>query len=386
MAPKGTAFGALALGALALVVAACAPSAAGPARSDPAPPTEAASPAATEAATPAGTVAPSPSPAASPSLMPSATPAGATIRTKDSPGGACGAQGTALFVLRGSPTGNRAGEKVWLEPDFDRGKLAAIFPYAYTASFEPELVLRDGDGVVVATEGDVLELSGAGDPMAMCGIASVNGRPVPGASFAPPPAGSGTATVTMCDDQGTGIGSFRIEFRSRDRPPSDPSWYFEREGFDGDCAPRPYALPAGRWDFWVTPFDRAFESNEGGRIEVAPGGSVERSLVFHRSVPGEGVGELVLTVCSWDETRVPYTLTLTPLDGQAPAPRTVEPRPCQPVRHRLLSGRWRVDVTSPGYKSYRDVFSVPAGSETSGGWEFVPCAASGCPTPEPGAP
>lgn len=384
----------LSLAVLALIVVACtsavnppgAPAAAGSGAS--APPASATASAAA-AARPSSPAATGTTPAPATTDGPSPTgPIVATIRTKDSPLGGCGAAEPQPFLLRGDPAGNDEGEQVWLEPHLGGGQLAAIFPYGFSARFEPQLVLRDGDGVVVARAGDTLELAGAGDPMAMCGIASVNGQPTPRASFGLPPSGTGTAIIATCDDQGTGIGPFRIEFLARDRPQGDPLRYFEIEGFDEDCAPQTYELPAGRWDFRITSQDRTIDSSEGGRFELLPATSIERSLVFHRLVPGDGIGELLLVVCSDDEGQpIPYTLDMYPLEGQAPDPLTFDGTPgCRPVMHTLASGQWRVVASSPGFESDDRVIWITKDETERAAMPLRPCYIAGCPTLGPSPP
>ena len=128
----------ISLAGLALVVAACSPAVTAP--SAPA----ASAPSAGATAAPGGTPATPSSPGDTPTTTPGAavtddpSPSGpmvATIRTKDSPLGGCGAVTPRPFILHGDPAGNDEGEQVWLEPGFEGGQLAAIFPYAHTASF-----------------------------------------------------------------------------------------------------------------------------------------------------------------------------------------------------------------------------------------------------------
>lgn len=379
----------VAIGVLALALGACTPAVTAPVAS--APPAGGTAAPQTDPAAPSSRPSPdageSPTAAQGAEPSPSAGPVMVTIRTKDSPLGACGAVGTQPFSLHGDPAGNEDGEQVWLEPDFGGGQLAAIFPYGHSASFEPQLVLRDGDGVAVAREGDTLELSGAGDPMAMCGIASVNGEPTPRASFGLPPGGTGTAIIRTCDDVGGGIGPFRIEFLARDRPQSDPLRYFEIQGHDEQCGAQTYELPAGRWDFKVTPGDRTIHRGKGGRFELAPATSVERALVFHRLFPGDGVGEMLLVVCAYLEVRIPYALIFTPLEGQAPGPRITQVPPgCRPVAHDLASGRWHIEASSPGYESQGRDFSITKDEVARASFELIPCELAGCPRAEPSPP
>jgi hypothetical protein len=75
-------------------------------------------------------------------------------------GGGCGSVAFLDLRLRGDPDRVPA---VWVEAVHDGTPLRVVWPPGFRARFEPDLVLYDARGRLVAREGDILT-NGGGDP------------------------------------------------------------------------------------------------------------------------------------------------------------------------------------------------------------------------------
>jgi hypothetical protein len=89
--------------------------------------------------------------AASPS--PAASPAAFAIRTKPRPAGpneVCGGVGLDRYFLHGDPTDGRV---AWLVSTAGTPAKNIVWPFGYTARFNPMLEILDATGVMVIREG-----------------------------------------------------------------------------------------------------------------------------------------------------------------------------------------------------------------------------------------
>jgi hypothetical protein len=99
---------------------------------------------------------------------PSEPPAASlTFRTADPPdppaSGEYGCAGVGFdpVVFHGSQVG--ADTLVWVD-DPNQRQVALVWPHGFSVRFDPQLQLLDGDGSIVARDGDTIELGGAFDP------------------------------------------------------------------------------------------------------------------------------------------------------------------------------------------------------------------------------